>query len=805
MVIIMNVKGILSGIIWIGFVSFIVMGIFAYSDSVLTDDEITTPLVTTDTLNTDTIGSKSGSGISWTDSQNASGNDLTNGGTYEADNISDGIAYMKKGVLHSANLNGSISFNNENRVVSLGYEESGIRFYDSSGHDNDAICVGSTCPSIADGRFGKTRSYDGVNDYTTIIYDSDLDFAENTTSQNYFTKGGIGNPFYTTIHPRGRYYNNKTYITYTADHFDPYIRSYNHISSTWSKAERVGTTSLSQDSHGNPAMIIDNDGYIHVFYGAHNGPLKYAKSKYSDNITYWNDMTDITNMATYPQAILMSNGDIYLFYRAGNGHYTDWSYRVSTDNGDSWSGETVVLEATAASIGYYPYIYEGTNDSIHITTCYKGTGSAWNRYNTYYVMLNSSGNLLNISGDDVGLPINKINLDALALIYDSGANHSAVHAMDVDDDNNPYQVFTTGTGTTYIYKFANWSAGALTLYDITTTDHLFDQANIITTNSSHHTVFLTSGGTTASGSGDDDNTDRGGNIEEWETIDGGATWAKVQDIITKAETNDVFSAPSIIEDYNSNAKLAFYEYVDDNEKQDTEIYMWGDSGFLNNSISDSESVLFSFSLRMKQFSIGSHQMITSRWGSEDEGRVWRVLSYTSGGENYIRFEIIDTSYNSYYSQNPNPIIANEEYNVIGVYDGTMIYLYVDGVLVDSDSAGSNVNLVEKPIIIGATGNSPAATDYTFFFNGTIDDVEFFSRVLTTQEIQLKSLGHSTTPTGHFLPKTGGIVTDVTAFEKGIIIGDGTSQQGTIIYREDKTVGCMKCYSDGVCNNTAGVC
>lgn len=39
----------------------------------------------------------------------------------------------------------------------------------------------------------------------------------------------------------------------------------------------------------------------------------------------------------------------------------------------------------------------------------------------------------------------------------------------------------------------------------------------------------------------------------------------------------------------------------------------------------------------------------------------------------------------------------------------------------------------------------------------------------------------------------------------VTIGDSTFQSGIIMYRDDLTLGCMKCYADGVCNNTAGLC
>jgi len=98
-------------------------------------------------------------------------------------------------------------------------------------------------------------------------------------------------------------------------------------------------------------MIIDDAGYIHLFFGGHGGvpsihgdnPLgnhhygenKHVVSKRPLDITEWEELDTIPPFGTYNQVIKMENGDIYLFYRHG-AHRSDWVYHVSTDNGRSF-------------------------------------------------------------------------------------------------------------------------------------------------------------------------------------------------------------------------------------------------------------------------------------------------------------------------------------------------------------------------------------------------------------------------------------------------------------------------------------
>ena len=67
---------------------------------------------------------------------------------------------------------------------------------------------------------------------------------------------------------RAHYRSGKTYLAWVGPDNHPYVSVYIHKKNEWSSHERVGTNLISpQDYHGNPSILIDREGFLHVFYG----------------------------------------------------------------------------------------------------------------------------------------------------------------------------------------------------------------------------------------------------------------------------------------------------------------------------------------------------------------------------------------------------------------------------------------------------------------------------------------------------------------------------------------------------------
>jgi hypothetical protein len=70
------------------------------------------------------------------------------------------------------------------------------------------------------------------------------------------------------------------------------------------------------------------------------------------------------------------------------------------------------------------------------------------------------------------------------------------------------------------------------------------------------------------------------------------------------------------------------------------------------------------------------------------------------------------------------------HHVAGVYDGTNMFLYVDGTLDVSQPATGSISQNSLPLCIGQTADSTG-----YYFNGLIDEASIYNRALTASEIQ----------------------------------------------------------------------
>jgi hypothetical protein len=73
-------------------------------------------------------------------------------------------------------------------------------------------------------------------------------------------------------------------------------------------------------------------------------------------------------------------------------------------------------------------------------------------------------------------------------------------------------------------------------------------------------------------------------------------------------------------------------------------------------------------------------------------------------------------------------------HVAGVYDGSTLYTYINGVQMGSSFHGGGIFTVSDPILIGKNERQSSNLP-TSFFNGSIDEVKIFGRALSPEEVQ----------------------------------------------------------------------
>ncbi len=199
--------------------------------------------------------------------------------------------------------------------------------------------------------------------HTATIYLLALLLAAATTSADdvkYFTSDSLrgtlstNNPPTQAMFHSGKY--NRTYVTYRGDDFFAWVTYYDHDTGQWSKSIRVDDCRY-DDGHNNPEILITKDGYVHLFYGTHYNPVKYARSLYPEDISRWRIGLKFGGAATYPNPLQLNNGDLLCFYRGcvwttaeieartgiRHGFSGPLVVHRSTDNGRTWDAGTEIL------------------------------------------------------------------------------------------------------------------------------------------------------------------------------------------------------------------------------------------------------------------------------------------------------------------------------------------------------------------------------------------------------------------------------------------------------------------------------
>ncbi|MCF8261704.1 MAG: FG-GAP-like repeat-containing protein [Melioribacteraceae bacterium] len=149
-----------------------------------------------------------------------------------------------------------------------------------------------------------------------------------------------------------------------------------------------------------------------------------------------------------------------------------------------------------------------------------------------------------------------------------------------------------------------------------------------------------------------------------------------------------------------------------------------------------------------------------------------LLGYTTGGESQqIYFRIFNGT--SGYSTNESSVltVANTWQHVAGVYDGSKVKIYINGILKDEASASGNIAANTQPVTIGGR------VGQTQGFDGEIDEVSLWSTALSQTEIQ--EIMHREISNSH--PKYADLISywKLNEGENNVAVDSKGSNQGTL--------------------------
>jgi hypothetical protein len=202
--------------------------------------------------------------------------------------------------------------------------------------------------------------------------------------------------------------------------------------STWSTPVALTDPALvsgqTMDNHGMASIIADSDGYLHLLYGPHHGPMLEAVSNnpWDASAFRWPQIINTApwNLTTYSSMVRDSTGMLHFVYRGENSS-GEWRviYQNGTTNGTgttTW-GTPQPLASTANgtsdTTGYSDYdatIAVGAHDSLHVAyMMYKYTTGAARSWG--YLRSNDRGqNWQDANGVNVtaSLPIDNSTLNS---------------------------------------------------------------------------------------------------------------------------------------------------------------------------------------------------------------------------------------------------------------------------------------------------------------------------------------------------------------------------------------------------------
>ncbi len=166
-----------------------------------------------------------------------------------------------------------------------------------------------------------------------------------------------------------------------------YINTLDKSTNTWGMPYRIDDARTTVDTHNYPTLCIDNNGYIHVFYGCHTTPCYYARSRVpnesgafpgdGDEGGVWTTPTTIGTDLTYPIAFVVpSTNRIVMIARGGNQLQAQMFY--STNGGTTWNGPNVIVNNNDAN-GFRTYCYgvrfDRVRERLHIGYSFIKTGN----------------------------------------------------------------------------------------------------------------------------------------------------------------------------------------------------------------------------------------------------------------------------------------------------------------------------------------------------------------------------------------------------------------------------------------------
>lgn len=421
----------------------------------------------------------------------------------------------------------------------------------------------------------------------------------------FFDGGASGQAVYESmaIHPQAvRAADGSTFVVYQGAGLDPYVIRLSP-SGAWQGPVKIGENPLTEttrepdDTHGAPSLVIDANGYLHVFWGAHLSRMKHARSASPLDISAWvQDQPVPPHSATYPQPYLRADGTIMMSYRLDKDWSTykagSWMLAEFTNHGSTFSTSTAILAGDNTTI-WYGHTRPGPTGRLHGVFIGKEKyGTAYWRANVYYVYKDpgdvwrdAASQEVTAANPQLGITYAELTAPGLKTLVRASAGERQNQAVvAADSAERPGILYTSGGGfgpTSYRWEYASFDGSEWNPEPVVSTDHSFDSGALSFDSGDLPEVFVTTGGSPGAGPTDTSYEDRGGSIVRFRVPAAGAPWSKEQTIAAANwTTGTLFNDPQVVEGATSGQpRLLFGEWNNDGANFVHKVMLWGDGGY----------------------------------------------------------------------------------------------------------------------------------------------------------------------------------------------------------------------------------
>lgn len=245
-----------------------------------------------------------------------------------------------------------------------------------------------------------------------------------------------------------------------------------YSSGAWGTENVALLCDSSTDNHGGPALLETAGGYIHMFGGTHNGPMRHAVTTTPGVASTFTRQADIGTVYTYPHPVDDTDGMIHLFMRKTIAAETRMPLVVVKSTAmasgvPTWGAEKELINFETDTRYYQGNFVEVGTDEVHMVAT-KADYADTVRRNVYYVIYNKvTGTLYNhdksVSVASGSQPVNLATMNASFRIVDQegAGTFGQIPCLAIDGSGNKHIAYLDGSGANRSVKVISIVSGVI--------------------------------------------------------------------------------------------------------------------------------------------------------------------------------------------------------------------------------------------------------------------------------------------------------------------------------------------------------